>query len=113
MTMKFLNDLVEMQTGLENVAKSLAKIAESLSTIQSIQSFPQLKPFSDEGIQLAKSVSSTTISENQNDITSLTESVKDLVTYLKSGNAISTVNLDNRKVSREMAASPVTRLYSA
>jgi len=112
MTMKFLNDLVEMQTGLQNVAKSLEKIAESLLKIQSIQSVPELKPISDEGIQRAKSVSSTTISENQNDITSLTESIKDLVRYLKSGNAISTVNLDNRKVSREMAASPVTRLYS-
>lgn len=126
-TLNFLNDLVEMQTGLENVAKSLEKIANSLLTIQGITSFPKIKPVLDEGQNLARSstemsdeakqiVKSTKVEstrENQNDITLLTDAVKDLVTYLKSGNAISTVNLDNRKVSREMAASPVTRRYAA
>ena len=126
-TLNFLNDLVEMQTGLENVAKSLEKIANSLLTIQGITSFPKIKPVLDEGQNLARSstemsdeakqiVKSTKVEstrENQNDITLLTDAVKDLVAYLKSGNAISTVNLDNRKVSREMAASPVTRRYAA
>lgn len=110
MTLNFLNSLVEMSTGLDNVAKSLTKIAESLLIIKNIEAFPKIKPIVDEGASLVANANVVSKKEEtQNDIRLLTESVNSLITYLKSGNAISTVYLDNRMVSKELANTPVKR----
>lgn len=110
MTLNFLNSLVEMSTGLDNVAKSLTKIAESLLIIKNIEAFPKIKPIVDEGPSLVANANVVAKKEEtQNDIRLLTESVNSLITYLKSGNAISTVYLDNRMVSKELANTPVKR----
>jgi len=109
-TLNFLNSLVEMSTGLDNVAKSLTKIAESLLIIKNIEAFPKIKPIVDEGASLVANANVVAKKEEtQNDIRLLTESVNSLITYLKSGNAISTVYLDNRMVSKELANTPVKR----
>lgn len=118
-TPNFLNELASMSTKLLTVASALEKIANALERISNIKSLPKLEmpqyqqPSSGNTEAFAfraggetSEVSSEKEKSNNNiidKVDKLTESVDQLVQFMKSGGAIASVYINKRAMMKELA----------
>ena len=121
-TPKFLNDLVSMSASLLPVASALEQIANALERISKIKSFPEFKAPQIASTELAanaegiagaagKPVGANEKSNNNiiDKVDKLTESVDQLVQFMKVGGVIANTYLDGRLVSMQLARANVGR----